>query len=199
MPLPLLLDGRFFPVWPATWTRELCCLDQFVPIATLVIAFATVVFTTYMLSRQVRQMEHERNALAILEAIDRLTSTEVVDVFTQLRGVDRRYPTDKDFAERFCGSDDERALNMVGQFVETIACLARREVVDVTLICDAVGYMLRERWATIEPFVMHWRRYNNNEFLFENFEWLAKYSAWWKDTPRPNVPNYNPKQFVAKS
>jgi hypothetical protein len=174
-------------------------LDQFVPVATLVVAFATVVFTTYMLSRQVRQMEHERNALAILEAIDRLTSTEVVDVFTQLRGVEQRFATDKDLAERFAGSDDERALNMVGQFVETIACLARREVLDVTLICDAVGFMLRSRWATIEPFVVHWRRYNNNEFLFENFEWLAKYSAWWRDIPRPKQSNYDPNQFAAKN
>jgi hypothetical protein len=173
-------------------------LEQLVPIASLVIAFVTVVFTTYMLSRQVRQMEHERNALAILDAIDRLTSTEVVGVFTQLRGVDQRYPTDKAIAERFAGSNDERALSMVGQFVETIACLARREVLDVTLICDAVGYMLRDRWATIQPFVKHWRRYNNNEFLFENFEWLANYSAWWKDIPRPKQPNYDPNQFAAK-
>lgn len=171
-------------------------LEQIVPIASLIIAFATVVFTTYMLSRQVRQMEHERNAVAILEAIDRLTSTEVVDVFHQLRGVETRYPTDKDIAQRFIGSADERAMTMVGQFVETIACLARREVLDVTLICDAIGYMLRDRWATIQPFVVHWRRYNHNEFLFENFEWLANYSAWWKDIPRPRSPNYDPKQFA---
>jgi len=173
-------------------------LDKFVPVASLVIAFATVLFTTYLLSRQVRQMEHERNALAILEAIDRLTSTEMVDVFTQLRGVDARYTTDKDIKEKFFGSQDERALAMVGQFVETIACLARREVLDATLICDAVGWTMRQRWATIMPFVEHWRRYNNNEFLFENFEWLAAYSNWWKDIPRPRTPNYDPNQFAAK-
>jgi hypothetical protein len=168
-----------------------------IQIASLVVALATVVFTTYMLSRQVRQMEHERNALAILDAIDRLTSSEVVNVFLQLRDVDKRYPTDKDIREKFFGSPDEHALNQVGQFVETIACLARREVLDVTLIVDAVGFMLRERWATIKPFVMHWRTYNNNEFLFENFEWLANYSAWWRDIPRPRAPNYDPKQFAA--
>jgi hypothetical protein len=40
------------------------------------------------------------------------------------------------------------------------------------------------------------RRVRNNEFLFENFEWLALYSAWWKDIPRPpNDPNYDPEQF----
>jgi hypothetical protein len=171
-------------------------LNQAVPIASLIVAFATVVFTTYMLSRQVRQMEHERNALAILEAIDRLTSTEVVQVFAQLRGVEQRYPTDKDISERFFGSADEHALDMVGQFVETIACLARREVLDVTLLCDAVGFMLRSRWASIETFVTRWRRYNKNEFLFENFEWLARYSAWWRDIPRPKAPNYDPNQFA---
>lgn len=169
-----------------------------VQIASLVIAFATVVFTTYLLSRQVRQMEHERNALAILEAVDRLTSIEVVNVFSQLRGVETRYPTDNDIRERFFGSVDEHALSMVGQFVETVACLARREVLDVTLICDAHGFMLRQRWAAIQPFVAHWRRYNNNEFLFENFEWLADYSNWWKDIPRPKSPNYDPDQFAKR-
>ena len=174
-------------------------MEQLVPIASLVIAFATVVFTTYMLSRQVRQMEHERNALAILDAIDRLTSTEVVNVFTQLRGVEARYPTDEDITEKFFGSPDERALAQVGQFVETIACLARRQVLDVTLIVDAVGWTLRQRWTTLKPFVTHWRKYNNNEFLFENFEWLSNYSDWWKDTPRPNAPNYDPNQFAKKT
>ena len=168
-----------------------------IQIASLVVALATVVFTTYMLSRQVRQMEHERNALAILEAIDRLTSPEMVNVFVQLRDVEKRFPTDKDIRERFFGSPDEHALNQVGQFVETIACLARREVLDVTLIVDAIGFMLRERWATIKPFVLHWRKFNDNEFLFENFEWLAHYSAWWRDIPRRKSRNYNPNQFAA--
>ena len=173
-------------------------LDQIVPVASLIIAFATVVFTTYMLARQVRQMEHERNALAILDAIDRLTSTDVVDVFTQLRGVEERYLTDNDIKEKFFGSADERALAQVGQFVETIACLARREVLDVTLIVDAVGWTLRQRWATIKPFVMHWRKYNDNEFLFENFEWLSNYSNWWRETPRQKAPNYDPNQFAKR-
>jgi len=88
---------------------------------------------------------------------------------------------------------------MVAQFVETIATLARREVLDATLICDAVGWTLRNRWESLEPFVAHWRRYNNNEFLFENFEWLVKYSAWWKDVPRRKAPNYDPNQFSTRS
>ena len=32
--------------------------------------------------------------------------------------------------------------------------------------------------------------------MFENFEWLARYSAWWKETPRPaRAPNYSATQF----
>ena len=61
--------------------------DAIAPAASLIIAVATVVFTTLMLSRQVRQMEHERNALAIIEAIDRLSSPHMVQTFAQLRGV----------------------------------------------------------------------------------------------------------------
>ena len=170
--------------------------DQITPIGSLFIAFATVVFTTLMLSRQVRQMEHERNALAILQAIDRLTSAPIVHVFTRLRGVADRYPNDSAIRERFSGSEDDEDLAMVGQYVETIAALARREVLDASLIVDAVGLMLRTRWATIREFVYHLRRYNDNPFMFENFEWLARYSAWWKETPRPaRALNYKENQF----
>lgn len=85
---------------------------------------------------------------------------------------------------------------VVAQYVETVATLARRRVLDASLIVDAVGFMLRSRWGTILPFVERLRRVRDNEFLFENFEWLARYSTWWKEQPRqPGDPNYNPKQF----
>lgn len=170
--------------------------EAITPAASLVIAFATVVFTTLMLSRQVRQMEHERNALAIIEAIDRLSSAHMVRTFAQLDGVAERYATDADLAQRFKGSQDDAALTQVGQYVETIACLARREVLDASLLVDAVGLMLRTRWATIREFVYHLRRFYHNDYMFENFEWLARYSAWWKDVPRPaRARNYQGSQF----
>jgi hypothetical protein len=69
-------------------------------------------------------------------------------------------------------------------------------VLDASLLVDAVGFMLRTRWNSILPFVARLRRVRDNEYLFENFEWLAKYSTWWKDTPRPpHDRNYDPKQF----
>jgi hypothetical protein len=171
--------------------------EEIAPLGSVLIALATVVLTTLLLSRQIRQMEHERNALALLQAIDRLTSPPIVHAFVTLRDVEKRYPTDDALRTRFDGSEDEEALGMVGQYVETVACLARRNVLDASLIVDAVGYMLRARWATIREFVHHLRVYNNNAFLFENFEWLARYSAWWKDTPRsPRDLNYLEGQFA---
>lgn len=180
---------------PQNWD-DVVSFDQVAPIASLLVAFATVVFTTLMLSRQVRQMEHERNALAIIQAIERLTSETIVHVFTQLRGVEARYPTDDAIRERFAGSSDDEALAMVGQYVETIAALARHEVIDASLIVDAVGLMLRTRWSAIREFVYHLRRYSGNPYMFENFEWLARYSAWWKELPRPpRALNYQDSQF----
>ena len=166
-----------------------------IPIVSLLVAFATVIVTAVLMHRQAREMAHERNAIAILEAIDRLTSPELVGAFDALTGVNERYPTDRELADRFPGSADARANWVVGQLMETIACLARREVLDASLIVDAVGYMIRSRWKTMEPFVVRRRRVENNEYIYENFEWLARYSDWWKDVPRPNVPNYSPDQF----
>ena len=169
--------------------------DVFLPLASTIIAIMAVIFTTVMMARQTRQIEHERNALALIEAIDRLSSPEVVQAFEVLPGVNERYPTDADIREKFPKSADERSLFVVGQFIETVACLARREVLDASLIVDAVGLLVRTRWATIAPFIERQRRLSGNPYIYENFEWLAKYSAWWKDVPRPKATNYDPAQF----
>ncbi len=170
--------------------------DTIVSIVSLAVAFATVVVTALLMARQAREMAHERNALAILEAIDRLASIELVEAFEQLRGANERYPTDEAYLATYPGSDDQQAETVVGQLMETVACLARREVLDASLIVDAVGYMIRARWQMMEPFVVRRRRIHGNEYIYENFEWLARYSDWWKDIPRPDHPNYSPTQFT---
>ena len=48
--------------------------EQLSTLASVVVAFFALVFTSMLLARQARQMEHERNAVALLEAISRLTS-----------------------------------------------------------------------------------------------------------------------------
>lgn len=166
--------------------------------ASVGVAVLALVFTSLLLARQVRQMEHERNAVAILEAIERLTDPRVVDTFDRLRDLDTRYPTDADILSKFHGSKDERDFTVVAQFVETVACLSRRRVLDPSLIVDATGLALRQRWDSIRNFVMRRRALEKNDYIMENFEWLAMYSAWWKDTPRPRFDrNYHPRQFAA--
>jgi hypothetical protein len=167
-------------------------------VASVGVAVLALVFTTLLLARQVRQMEHERNAVAILEAIERLTDPRVVATFERLHNIDERYPTDADLLAKYHGSKDERDFLVVAQFVETVACLARRRVLDPSLLVDATGLSLRQRWDGIRNFVMRRRALEKNDYILENFEWLAMYSAWWKDTPRPRFDrNYDPRQFAA--
>jgi hypothetical protein len=164
--------------------------------ASVVVSLVALGLSTVLLTRQNKQLEHERNALAILEAIGRITDPAIGSAFAQLEGLDQRYPDDETIRREYAGSTDEQALLLVTQYVETVACLARRRVLDASLLVDAVGYMLRTRWNTIRPFVVRLRRVRGNRYLFENFEWIAMFSAWWKDTPRPpNDPNYDEKQF----
>jgi hypothetical protein len=170
--------------------------DQVLAGASVCVSLVALGFSTFLLTRQNKQLEHERNAVALLEAIGRLTDPTIVNAFSALEGIAARYPDDDTLRRDFDGSSDDQALVLVAQYVETIACLARRRVLDASLLVDAVGFMLRSRWNTILPFVERLRRVRGNEFLFENFEWLATYSTWWKDTPRPpNDANYDPKQF----
>ncbi|HEX3671549.1 MAG TPA: DUF4760 domain-containing protein [Candidatus Cybelea sp.] len=165
-------------------------------IVSIVVSLIALGLSTILLTRQNKQLEHERNALAILDAIGRLTDPAIVTAFAQLEGIAQRYPDDDTIRRDFDGSADDQSLVLVAQYVETVACLARRRVLDASLLVDAVGFMLRSRWNTILPFVERLRRVRGNEYLFENFEWLASYSTWWKDTPRPpRDPNYDPKQF----
>lgn len=170
--------------------------ETVVPIASLAVAFLTVIVTAWLMHRQAREMAHERNANAILEAIDRLTSPELVAAFDRLADINERMPTDADLQTQYPGSADETANFVVGQLMETVACLARREVLDPSLIVDAVGLMIRMRWQALEPFIVRRRRLERNPYIYENFEWLARYSEWWKDEPRPKHPNYSPTQFA---
>jgi len=170
-------------------------MDAIISIASVFIALVAVTLSSLLLGRQLKHMERERNALAILAAIDRLSDDKMVRVFAKLRGVETRYTTDEALARDYPDSDDEAGLAAVGQYVETVACLARRDVIDPSLIVDAVGLMLRTRWKILRPFVDHLRRFYGNEYMFENFEWLARYSQWWKEIPRPTQPNYDPQRL----
>lgn len=172
-------------------------VELLVSAASVVVAAAAMSVTSYLLIRQNKHLEQERNALAILEAINRLTDASAMAAFEGLEGVHQRYPTDEDILSRYDDSDDDRALLLVAQYFETIATLARRNVLDPSLLVDAIGYMIRVRWGTIREFIYHLRRVRGNDYIFENFEWLAMYSAWWRQLPRPpGEPNYDEKQFA---
>ena len=172
-------------------------IEQLFAGASIAVSLLALGFSAVLLTRQNKQLEHERNALAILDAIGQQTNPAIVAAFAQLANIERRYPDDETLRREFDGSADDHAIVLVAQYVETVACLARRRVLDASLLVDAVGFMLRSRWDTMRPFVERLRRVRNNPYLFENFEWLAMYSTWWKDTPRPpHDINYDPKQFA---
>jgi hypothetical protein len=171
--------------------------EQTFAAASVIVSLLALGLSTALLTRQNKQLEHERNALAIIDAIGRLTDPAILTAFEELEEIGSRYPDDESVRRSFAGSPDDRALVLVAQYVETVACLARRRVLDASLLVDAVGFMLRSRWNTVRPFVDRLRRVRGNEYLFENFEWLATYSAWWKDVPRPRKDrNYDPGQFA---
>ena len=163
---------------------------------SVVIAALALGFTSFLLVRQNKMMEHERNALAMLEALSQLTDPVLIKAFEDLEGIDRRYPDDDAVLNAFEDSDDDRALLLVAQYVETVACLARRGVLDASLLAEAVGFSLRARWDTIRRFVERRRRVRDNPHVLENFEWLATYSIWWRKQPLPRTRNYDPNQFA---
>jgi hypothetical protein len=171
-------------------------LELAISLVSTTVSMLALVFTTLLLTRQVRQMEHERNATAIMQAIERLTDSEIVTTFDRLRHVNDRYPSDGDIVASYRGSTDDNDITIVGAYMETIACLARRGVLDPSLLVDATGLTLRFRWACIRDFINRRRKVENNPYILEHFEWLACYSDWWKDVPRAKgAKNFDPHQF----
>jgi len=170
---------------------------DYLAIASVLVSMISLGLSGWLLTRQNKHLEDERNATAILEALNRLTDANAMVAFEGLEGVHLRYPTDEDILARYDDSDDDRALLLVAQYFETVATLARRRVLDASLLVDAIGYMIRVRWNTIREFVYHLRKVRGNDYIFENFEWLAMYSAWWREIDRaPGDPNYDEKQFA---
>lgn len=172
-------------------------LESLLSAASVLVAVLALAVTSLLLVRQSREIAHERNATALLEATARMNDPVILDVFARLQDLSERYATDEAVRERFAGSVDESDFRLITPYMETVACLARRRVIDASLIADTMGRAVRRRWLTIEPFVARQRRIYDNPYILENFEWLARYCAWWKDTPRPaNDENYSEKQFA---
>jgi len=172
-------------------------LEQILSLTSVGVAVAALVASSVLLVRQTRHMEAERNASTVLEAVKRITDPAMVEVFTRLRGIDERYPTDDAICSRYPGSQDERDMQAVSAYIGTVACLARRGVIDASLLADALGYGVRLRWSIVRDFVQRQRRVLDNPYIAEHFEWLAMYSAWWKDVPRPKSDrNFASEQFA---
>jgi hypothetical protein len=125
--------------------------EQVFAAASVVVSLPALGLSTVLLARQNKQLEHERNALSIIDAIGRLTDPAIVAAFADLESIDGRYADDESVRRNFEGSPDEHDLLLVAQYVETVACLARRRVLDASLLVDAVGFMLRSRCNTIRP------------------------------------------------
>lgn len=164
--------------------------------ASVLVAVIALGISTLLLARQNKQLEHERNAGAVLAAAAQLAEPAIVQAFDDLEGIERRYPSDEEVRRSFDDSSDDRALTIVAQYVETVAALARRGVLDPSLLAESVGFLLIARWITIHRFVERLRRVRGNPRVLENFEWLAKYVVWWRDQPPPAEPNYAPDQFA---
>ena len=111
--------------------------------SSVAVSLIALGLSTVLLTRQNKQIEHERNALAILDAIARLTDPAIVARSRSSKIIGARYPDDEPRAPRFRRLARRSRAVLVAQYVETVACLARRRVLDASLLVDAVGFMLR--------------------------------------------------------
>ncbi len=69
--------------------------EQVFAACSVAVSLIALGLSSVLLTRQNKQMEHERNALAILDAIARLTDPAIVNAFAQLEGIGARYPDDE--------------------------------------------------------------------------------------------------------
>ena len=67
----------------------------------------------------------------------------------------------------------EGAASYVGDFWENVGALVRAGHIDKNLVYDFLGGSCRSWWATLGPFVRHWRVAFGTPQGGEHFEWLA--------------------------
>ena len=68
--------------------------EQTFAAASVIVSLIALGLSSSLLTRQNKQLEHERNALAILDAIGRLTDSTIGLAFAQLEGIADRFPDD---------------------------------------------------------------------------------------------------------
>ena len=138
--------------------------EQYFAAASVVVSLIALGLSTVLLTRQNKQLEHERNALAILDAIGRLTDPAIVEAFAHLEGIEQRYPDDDAVRNRFDGSPEDRALVLVegagGLLVRydeegaTLADLAHELGAPVLVVADPRLGTLNHTALTLESMAM---------------------------------------------
>jgi hypothetical protein len=73
-------------------------------------------------------------------------------------------------------SGDLRAINIVGNFFESMGSFVKHDIIDADIACDLWGGIVESSWKSLTPILAIMRR-SAGPGLWENFEYLAAVSS----------------------
>lgn len=141
--------------------------------SVIVAAIGVLVGVVY----NVVSLQHE-NKLKQMDSMVRLSpwlnmsAQEIQQAVTQVCSI--KYNDYNDFLQKYSGKDEQIQLKILGNYFEALGILVHRKLVDVDIVYDFWGSIIKSTWEDVLPIVEGMRKNSGDEDVFFFWEFLYK-------------------------
>jgi hypothetical protein len=146
-------------------TNELITL-----IANLALTFSFIVALIFGIA-QVKAAARDRRERLTLDALRNFQSREFAELINYVAS--NKLPTTLE-GLRSLPQNEQTLLIQFGQQMESLGILVAEGLVDIDLVDKTLGSFVSTSWQKLKKLYLDIRNKNNDPFLSEYFQWLAK-------------------------
>jgi hypothetical protein len=150
-------------------------LNTFASVGTLIVIAATAIAAL----AQLRHSRGSNQILALTECREVLESEAFAAALVFVRRVLPEKMKDPAIRAKLLTpplSDELRAINIVGNFFESMGSFVKHDIIDAEIACDLWSGIVSTSWESLTPVLAIMRR-SVGPALWENFEYLAFISS----------------------
>lgn len=93
-----------------------------------------------------------------------MNALEVQEAVTQVCSI--KYNDYDDYLQKYSGKDDQIQLKILDNYFEALDILVHRKLVDVDIVYDFLGGIIRSTWEDMLPIVEGMRKSSGDEDIF---------------------------------
>ncbi len=123
-------------------------------------------------NRQVEANFLQARSGILLSIVERLTDDSFALKRKQVRDIVKKYQPVK--WEGFLDSTDDFTVRAFASFYEYTAFMAKRGIVEIGTLQEMLGHRISFDWEAVAPAAEYYRKAWNLNYLWLNFEWMAK-------------------------